>query len=271
VRVLRQEVVLLSGIREPSDPIRMSIPEEKVREIAGSLLAQGQFVPIQLVEVEGGYEIHDGQCRFLAARMIGMKRLRADVVDLQGDEPFWVRWAVNEKRIEHSPRDKASHAARAIQLCSGDVEAAAMKLGRPKDWVEKWADVESWPEDVKRAVYNEEVSWAAGRWIGRIGDEAERRTALRTAIRDGCSEALARWWYEQWAAKGMIPSAPTGQPGVDGSRALVREPTWVCYYHLDERPSLSMRTVKMCDEACSITAANRPEGVSNDPNIGLLG
>lgn len=271
MRVLAVKKIPLSLVDPPRRPHRSAMDEAKLRETAESMSLVGQLAPVRVIEADGRFEIVYGHRRLIAARRLGWTELNAEIVEATDREVILARAHENAKREELSPLDRAIEAKLVLDACEGDIEAAAMSLGYSVPTVDALLEILDWPRDIQEAVDSRQIGRGAGRWLAKIGDVGERDLALRTALRDGCTEALGRWYYQQWALKGTV-AADSGGPRRDLETGVpLRDPTWPCYLCLEDLSFGSLYTVRVCAKCAPQIAANRPEGKSNDPNIGLLG
>lgn len=144
-------------------------------------------------------------------------------------------------------------------------------LGVGVPWVDELLRRLEWPRDVQEAVDRELLQVGAAKWISRISDEGERSHCLGTALRDGCTEALGRWYFQQWSLKGTVPANDGPPRRAEVTGLPFADPTWPCYLCLEPLSFGSLYTVRMCAKCAPVVAANRDDGKSQDPNVGLLG
>lgn len=271
MNVVEVRDVPLSLLNPPAKPRRSVMNEGKLRELAESLAMVGQQQPIRVIQRGERYEVVVGHRRLVAAVRLGWPTLRAEVVEGGERDILLARVHENSKRDDLSPLERAIEARDCLEVAAGNIEEAALMLGVSVPTVDAWLQVLDWPRDIQEPLDRGDLSRAAARWLAKITDEGERTHCLSTALRDGCTEALARWYFQQWSLKGTVPTNE-GAPRRDGATGYpFADPTWPCYLCLEQLSFASLYTVRMCGKCAPVVAANRDEGKSQDPNVGLLG
>ncbi len=271
MHVVEVREIPLSSLDPPARPRRSVMNEAKLRELAESLAMVGQKQAIQVIRRGERFEVVIGHRRLIAAGRISKATLRSEVVEGTDRDIFLSRVHENSKRDDLSPLERATEARECLEAAAGNIEAAALMLGVSVSTVDAWLDVLTWPRDVQEAVDRGDLGRSAGRWLAKIADDRERELAVSTATRDGCTEALARWYFQQWSVRGALPMAD-GQTGHRAAGGLVlADPTWPCYLCLEQLSFATLYTVRVCAHCAPVIAANREDGKSQDPNLGLLG
>jgi ParB/RepB/Spo0J family partition protein len=194
----------LDVVKRPGRDLRTHADEDALEELRQDINARGVLVPILVVEEGDGYRLVAGLRRLLCAAANGLATIPAIVA--AGDESWqaWATIAENRLRENVNPVDEAAYIAALLEhrKCSG-AEAAAL-LGVSESWVSQRLCILRWPEDVRNAVRDGWLSFAAGREISQIEDPVARRYCLRTAQTCGCSVRQAATWRHNWQSDGMV-------------------------------------------------------------------
>jgi ParB family transcriptional regulator, chromosome partitioning protein len=186
--------IAIDRIDEDPDQPRRVFSEQELDELSASIREHGVLQPILVrrSNQEGRYVIVMGARRYRAAQRAGLREIPAFLQE--GGEPD--RYA---QMIENIQRDdlRAPEIAAFVagRLDAGDTQAEiSRKLGKPKDWVSRFASVQSMPEFLRarlenssiRALYELYQAW-------RTHPEAiERICATQDSLTDAQARQLAR-------------------------------------------------------------------------------
>ncbi|UPU01427.1 ParB/RepB/Spo0J family partition protein (plasmid) [Bradyrhizobium barranii subsp. apii] len=145
---------------DPGQP-RRSFDEQKLDELAESVLQHGVLQPIVVRQGtdEGRYVIVMGARRYRAAKRAGLRDIPA-FIHAAGSADRYVQMIENIQRDDLNAPEIAAFVADRLE--QGDNQAdISRKLGKPRDWVSRYASVQSMPEFLRsklagssiRAVY----------------------------------------------------------------------------------------------------------------------
>lgn len=183
-------------IDEPEEPLRASINEDSIRELAFSMKELGQLQPIGVrPKGNGRYEIIYGHRRFLAAQWLGWKHIKAEVLSESESQSHAARLVENTQRENLSPIEEA-YALRQLQERLGEtsIRELCQVTGKSPGWVRQRLEMLNWPEDVQAAVHIGAISIGVAEQIARISSDDTRRHYLQAAIESGCSTTMAEIW-----------------------------------------------------------------------------
>lgn len=218
----RPLLVAIDCIDEDPDQPRRTFSEQELKELSQSIAEHGVLQPIVLrrSSEDGRYVIAMGARRYRAAQRAGLREMPAFVQDVVLPDRY-------AQMIENIQRDdlRAPEIARFIagRLDAGDTQAQiSRKLGKPRDWVSRYASVQSMPEFLRarlegssiRALYELYQAWRTH------PDEIERRCARQDSFTDAQARQLARDVRAQVA--GAIPrnELPAGRSRSEKSASL---------------------------------------------------
>ena len=159
--------VPINHIDEDPDQPRRSFDEQKLDELAESVVQHGVLQPIVLRQGtdEGRYVIVMGARRYRAAKRAGLREIPAFVQAI-GSADRYVQMSENIQRDDLNAPEIAAFIADRLE--QGDNQAdISRKLGKPRDWVSRYASVQSMPEFLRsklagssiRAVYELYQAW----------------------------------------------------------------------------------------------------------------
>lgn len=156
----------IDRIDEDPDQPRRSFDEQKLEELAESIRQHGVLQPIVLRQAtEDRYVIVMGARRYRAAKRAGLREIPA-FIHAVGSTDRYAQMIENIQRDDLNAPEIAAFIADRLE--QGDSQAdISRKLGKPKDWVSRYASVQSMPEFLRsklagssiRAVYELFQAW----------------------------------------------------------------------------------------------------------------
>ena len=220
--------IAVDSIDEDPDQPRRLFSEQELDELSQSIRAHGVLQPILLRRSsdEGRHVIVMGARRYRAALRAGLTEIPAFIQD--GPEPD--RYA---QMIENIQRDdlRASEIAAFVagRLEAGDTQAdISRKLGKPRDWVSRFASVQNMPEFLRarledcsiRALYELYQAW-------RTHPAAiERVCATHDSFTDAQARQLARDVRTESDRVDALSESPVGSLQADRSDLAPRASLW---------------------------------------------
>ena len=212
--------ISIDRIDEDPDQPRRSFDERKLDELAQSVLQHGVLQPIVLRQAieEGRYVIVMGARRYRAAKRAGLRDMPA-FIHAAGSADRYVQMIENIQRDDLNAPEIAAFIADRLE--QGDNQAdISRKLGKPRDWVSRYASVQNMPEFLRsklagssiRAVYELYQAWR------------EQPNSIETlcAAQENFTDAHARQLARQVRTKVRGSSADgEGAPGAKSPRGPV--------------------------------------------------
>ncbi len=210
----RPLLVAIDCIDEDPDQPRRNFSEQELDELSQSIGEHGVLQPIMLrrSNEDGRYVIVMGARRYRAARRAGLHEMPAFVRDVGLSDRY-------AQMIENIQRDdlRAPEIARFIadRLDAGDTQAdISRKLGKPRDWVSRYASVQGMPEFLRarlegssiRALYELYQAWRTH------PDEIERLCATQDSFTDAQARQLARDVRAEGGRANPRNELPAGPP-----------------------------------------------------------
>ena len=210
----RPLLVAIDCIDEDPDQPRRNFSEQELEELSQSIGEHGVLQPIMLrrSNEDGRYVIVMGARRYRAAQRAGLREMPAFVQDVGLPDRY-------AQMIENIQRDdlRAPEIATFIadRLDAGDTQAdISRKLGKPRDWVSRYASVQSMPEFLRarlegssiRALYELYQAWRTH------PDEIERLCATQDSFTDAQARQLARDVRAEADRANAQNESPAGPP-----------------------------------------------------------
>jgi ParB family chromosome partitioning protein len=199
---------------DPGQP-RRSFDEQKLDELAESVLQHGVLQPIVLRQAteEGRYVIVMGARRYRAAKRAGLSDIPA-FVHAAGSADRYVQMIENIQRDDLDAPEIAAFVADRLE--QGDNQAdISRKLGKPRDWVSRYASVQSMPEFLRsklagssiRAVYELYQAWR------EQPNAVETICAAQESFTDAHARQLAR------KIRSEVRGSPADGEGLPGAQS----------------------------------------------------
>lgn len=202
------EIPLDEIVEDPSQP-RTVFDDNELRQLAASIARVGviQAISVRPKNAEGKHVIIFGARRYRASRLAGRERIRA-VVESDETPDAYLQLVENIQRDDLKPLEIAAFVTGRLQ--AGDRAAAiAERLGKPKDWVSRYASVSKMPGILRdklatspiRAVYELFQAWR------EHPETVERLVKAQAAFTDAQARKIAYDLRKPAATPGDDPSA----------------------------------------------------------------
>lgn len=255
----RPLLVAIDCIDEDPDQPRRNFSEQELEELSQSIREHGVLQPIVVrrSNLEGRHVIAMGARRYRAAQRAGLHEIPAFIQDSREPDRY-------AQMIENIQRDDLRTpeiaAFIADRLDAGETQAdISRKLGKPRDWVSRYAAVQSMPEFLRarlencsiRALYELYQAWRTH------PDAIERLCATRDSFTDAQARQLVRDVRAESDRADAQPESFAGSPQsarsdlVPGA-SLWRTPSIAANATVDH-PSATPRVVSPSRTAASMT------------------
>lgn len=185
-------------VARPKKGQRISIDANVIRELAESIKEKGLLQPI-LVRKDGEkFEIVAGDRRYLAHEMLGLKKIKSIVREMDERECFTLRSIENLQREDLSPIEEGFIYKELRDTYKMSVVGIAKNLGISESKViEKLKCIEM-PDEVTKAIHEGRLSARSAVVLFRIEDESTRNMYLRSAIDNGINVRTAELWFNDY-------------------------------------------------------------------------
>ena len=230
-------------ILEPAAPIRASIDEEGLDELADSIREIGLRQPPQVMKRGEKYEIICGHRRLLATRKLGMPKVPCLVAD-GDDEDTLIGGRVHENIIRRdiTPVEEAVFYAELMERLN-DVDKVCALTHRSRSVVESRLLLLTGDREVLGALNAGKINLSVATELNQERNDGKRAWFLEFALKDGASAtAISRWrrgYQDFLPAELQMDEAPQLSP--DGTQAQAQRPC--CYLCGSDDQQHTMRWV----------------------------
>jgi ParB family chromosome partitioning protein len=129
-------------------------PRVDFREIDGlasSIASNGQLVPIIVANIDGKYVIVEGERRYRASKIAGIRKMRCQVIqETDKEKLFSIACIANFARLENSPME----IARAFKRMSASItiDEICVRTGKSKAYIDKYMSLLNLHEDFQKML-----------------------------------------------------------------------------------------------------------------------
>jgi ParB family transcriptional regulator, chromosome partitioning protein len=171
-------VVPLDAVEPNPEQPRKHFAEDKLMELAASILERGLLQPVVVRRAGDRYQLLAGERRLRAARLAGLDRLPAVVRD--GDDALEIALIENLQREDLGPLDEAEALAALIERHGYSHREIADLLGKSRPYVSNTLSLNRLPQPVKADLQREGCSFS-------------REVLMGVARQPDVASALALW------------------------------------------------------------------------------
>jgi len=192
------EVSPIDKILEPSEQVRSSIDEEELEALAHSIRLVGQLEPIKVKKEGKKYRIIDGHMRYLSLKMNGSQTIAAIIKAPTKEAEASLRVHSNIFRVAQDPLGEGEYYQQKMAEWRINSQELAKRLKLPPSRVKERLSLLNYPDDVKEAIRQKQITLAVARELSRLENELLRKDFLRRAIYDGVSASRMKIWVEKY-------------------------------------------------------------------------
>lgn len=237
----------LEQVLEPPDPIRVSMDEKKLEELASDIRFQGVLQPIivvaemratgehltgprdgteeEVLEPTGRFEILAGHRRFLASRMAGLKQIPALIYPTGEVAKEAVMLAENVCREDITAAEEGWLFCQMAEKYQLNEEQLCARVGRRPEYIYARMDLVRKDAELAKLVAERKINFSVANALLKVSDEAHRRYLAQMAADSGCSTRVANMWVEQWKAQQQVTAqSATASPSADTGSRPVEDP-----------------------------------------------
>lgn len=153
-----------------------------LKELADSIKQVGIISPITVRRAPGGYELVCGERRLRAAKIAGLKKIPAVIVDISDKESAVVAITENLQRKDLNFFEEAESLQNLIEYHSLTQEEVAEKLGKSQAAVANKVRLLKLEDDVRQVVVSGELCERHARCLLRLPTASLRLAAAKRAV-----------------------------------------------------------------------------------------
>jgi len=190
--------ISMSLIDPPDGHVRMDILERKLFELSESMKEVGLIQAILVTPVKERYEVVVGHRRYLAAKKLKWKTIKAEIREMERNEVAVLRATENLQREGLSPIEEAAIYADLFDQKGFTIKMIADKMGRSAHLIQSRMDLLKMDPEVQKAIHSGKVQIGVAKIISKIGDKKELYRYLEIAIENGVTPKVALLWVDEF-------------------------------------------------------------------------
>jgi ParB/RepB/Spo0J family partition protein len=150
-----QNIPLVEIAASKTNP-RKAFAEEAMNDLGESVRREGILVPL-VVRPDGGiYEIIDGERRFKAAAIVGLKEVPCFILDVQDNDVRTKQIIFNLQRADLHPMEEAEAFLQLYTPVGNTTRSIAERIGKPESYVAERMQLLKLSSDAKK-LYKENI------------------------------------------------------------------------------------------------------------------
>ena len=177
----------INDIRPNSAQPRTVFDEDKLKELADSIKANGVIQPLIVREAENGYELVAGERRWRASRIAGLRTIPCIVRDFDDRQNAIVAIIENMQREDLNPIEEAKGLKSITEKYGFTQEQVSISLGRSRTYIANSIRLLKLPVEIQEYVSSGQMSAAHGRTIINIPDPKKQKEIADKIIRNDLS------------------------------------------------------------------------------------
>ena len=177
----------INDIKPNSAQPRNVFDEDKLKELADSIRANGVIQPLIVREGKTGYELVAGERRWRASRIAGLRKIPCIVRDFDDRQNAIVAIIENMQREDLNPIEEAAGLKAMTEKYGFTQEQISVSLGRSRTYIANSIRLLKLPPEIQEYVSSGQMSAAHGRTIINIPDKAKQKEIADKIIRNDLS------------------------------------------------------------------------------------
>lgn len=166
---------------------RKSFDDERLQELAQSIRQHGVFTPILVKKSVGGYELIAGERRLRAAKLAGLKKIPAILMEFDDQQMMEIALLENIQREDLNAIEEAQAYEKLIQKLGYTQEELASRIGKSREHVANLLRLLKLPAKLQAYVVSHQLSMGHARALLGVGEEAAMEELAQRAIREQLS------------------------------------------------------------------------------------
>lgn len=177
----------INDIRPNSVQPRKTFEEDKLRDLAASIKANGVIQPLIVRHFKRGYELVAGERRWRAARIAELKKVPCIIRDFDDRQNMIVAIIENMQREDLDPIDEAGGLRELIGMYGFTQSEASETIGKSRAYIANSLRLLKLPEDIQDSIRKGKLSAAHGRTIAGLSDKASQERLCAKIVNEGLS------------------------------------------------------------------------------------
>lgn len=179
--------VNINDIRANKDQPRKNFDEEKIRELADSILEHGIIQPLVVRKKGSFYEIVAGERRWRAARTAELTEVPCIVRDFTDEENMLVAIIENMQREDLDPIEEALGINQMIKTYGFTQEEVSKSISKSRPYISNTLRLLKLPEEIRQMVSEGKITAGHARAIINVANPEQQVAIAEQVFSDGLS------------------------------------------------------------------------------------
>jgi ParB family chromosome partitioning protein len=250
--------IRLIDIIEPEIVVRSNISQEKINELADSIMQIGLLNPLTVVKTGPKYEIVAGHCRYLALRQLQIEFVECNIVEATTEKLDQMKLDENYIRNEVEEIDEAVYLEAIMKQRNLTQNELANRIGKSTSYVNERLAIMNYDPNLLQALKKRQITFSVAREFNRVKDSRQLRQLLQYAITGGCTPKLAREWVQDIQRANDETTASdseleTGESSERAAERAIMNTCEVCGDILDGRKLKAVWACPKCRESINLS------------------
>ncbi len=177
----------INEIKPNQNQPRKSFNEEKLEELAASIMENGLIQPVILRKADKGYEIVAGERRWRACRKAGLKEIPCIIREFTDEQNMLIAIIENMQREDLNPVEEAEGLNQMIVNFGMTQEQVSKSVGKSRPYITNALRLLKLPSEIREMLLANQLSAGHARAIAGIGDTEKQIQLAEYAIKEGLS------------------------------------------------------------------------------------
>ena len=166
---------------------RKQFDEKALKELSDSIKENGVFQPILIRQSISGYELVAGERRLRAAKLAGLKKIPAIIVEFDDRQMMEISLLENIQRENLTPIEEAKAYDQLIKKLKYTQEELSKHLGKSRANIANMLRLLSLPGEVQELVNEGKLSYGQARTLLSLEDEESMIELAERTVKEGLS------------------------------------------------------------------------------------
>jgi len=181
------EFIDINDIKPNESQPRQYFNEEKINELADSIIEHGIIQPIVVIRAERGFELVAGERRWRAARKAGLKQVPAIVKELTEEQVMLFAIIENVQREDLNPIEEAEALDQMIIKFGLTQEEISKSVGKSRPYITNSLRLLKLPFEIQHMVLEGKLSNGHARALISVEDPEKQIFLANKAVLEGLS------------------------------------------------------------------------------------
>ncbi len=168
-------------VPNPHQP-RKALDHAALEDLIGSIREHGILQPLVVVKADRGYQLIAGERRLRAAQILGLRSVPAVVREATRQQQLELAIVENVQRKDLNPLERAAAYRKLVEEFGLTQEQVARRVGKSRASVANTLRLLELPEEVRRAIAEEQISEGHAKVIAGAATASEQLRLFRQIV-----------------------------------------------------------------------------------------